>query len=73
MGYRVAKKDCEMGIAKELGAREGAWTQKLSPYVPEKDKDGAELTDYHVSKGGAREVLSRTGRGSMAVPPGHGT
>ena len=62
-----------MDIAKELGAVEAVWTQKLSLYVPDKDKDGAEIPDYERWVKAAREVLSRIGRGSMALPPGDGT
>ena len=62
-----------MDIAKELGAVEGVWTQKLSLYVPDKDKDGAEIPDHERWVKAAREVLSRIGRGSMALPPGDGT
>ena len=62
-----------MDIAKELGAKEGAWTQKLSLYVPDKDKDGTEVADNERWVKQAREVLSRIGRGCMALPPGDGT
>ena len=62
-----------MDIAKELGAEEGAWTQKLSLYMPDKDKDGAQVADYQKWVQEAREVLSWIGRGSTALPPGDGT
>lgn len=62
-----------MDIAKELGAEEGFSTQKLSLYLPNKDRDGALVPDQEQWVHESRAILSRFGGGSTALPPADGT
>jgi hypothetical protein len=62
-----------MDIAKELGADEEFSTQKLCLYIPDKDRDGAAIANHEQWVKEAREILSRIGGGSTALPPADGT
>src|SRR5947207_1798094 len=62
-----------MDLAKELGAQEGFSTQRLTLYLPNKDRDGLELPDHTGWVAQARELLSRIGGGATALPPADGT
>ena len=62
-----------MDIAKELGAEDEFSTQRLCLYIPNKDKDGGPVQDHEQWVKEAREILSRIGGGSTALPPADGT
>jgi hypothetical protein len=62
-----------MDLAKEFGAEEEFSTQKLCLYIPNKDKDGGEVPDHERWVKEAREILSRIGGGTTALPPADGT
>jgi hypothetical protein len=62
-----------MDLANEFGAEEEFSTQKLCLYIPNKDKDGGEVRDYERWVKEAREILSRIGGGTTALPPADGT
>jgi hypothetical protein len=62
-----------MDIAAELGADEGFSTQKLCLYIPDKDKEGRQVPNHEQWVKVAREILSRIGGGSTALPPADGT
>lgn len=62
-----------MDLAKELGAQEGFSTQRLSLYVPNKDRVGNEFPDYETWVAEARQILTRIGGGSTALPLADGT
>ena len=62
-----------MDLAKEFGAEEACSTQKLCLYIPNKDKDGGDVLDYERWVKEAREILSRIGGGTTALPPADGT
>lgn len=62
-----------MDLAKELGAVEEFSTQKLCLYIPDQDKDGGAVRDYERWVTEAREILSRIGGGTTALPPADGT
>src|SRR5262249_47804389 len=55
-----------------LGAEEQAATQRLTLYLPNKDKNGGALTDPARWLKEARELLSRIGGGATALPPARG-
>src|SRR6266446_4190195 len=62
----------EFDLGRELGADEGYSSQRLTLYIPNKDKTGQKVT--HVKKwiAEARELLSQIGGGSTAYPPADG-
>jgi hypothetical protein len=63
-----------MDLGKELGAEEEfTTTQRLCLYIPNKDKDGGDVPDYERWVKEAREILSRIGGGTTALPPADGT
>jgi hypothetical protein len=63
--------DIELG--KELGAVEGYSSQRLTLYIPNKDKAGKRFANFGKWVDEAREVLSQIGGGSTAYPPADGT
>src|SRR5215468_3360038 len=63
----------DLDLGKQLGAEEQAATQRLTLYLPNKDKNGGALTDPARWLKEARELLSRIGGGSTAFPPADGT
>jgi len=62
-----------MDIAEEFGADEGFSTQRLCLYIPNKDKEGRQIPVHEQWVQEAREILSRIGGGSTALPPADGT
>lgn len=62
-----------MDLAGELGAAEAFSTQRLCLYIPDKDQDGSEVHDYENWVKEAREILSRIGGGTTALPSADGT
>ena len=63
----------DIDIAKEFGAEEIIATQRLTLYLPNKDKDDNEVKNLDKWIKEARELLSRIGGGSTAYPPADGT
>jgi hypothetical protein len=63
----------ELDLGKELGADdEGYASQRLTLYIPNKDKDGRELGDVNQWTDEARQLLGQVGGGSTAYPPADG-
>lgn len=62
-----------MDLAREFGAEEEFSTQKLCLFIPDKDKEGCEIRDHERWVKEGREILSRIGRGTTALPPADGT
>ena len=60
-------------LAKELGAFEEPSGQRLTLYIPDRDRDGNAIEDIKKWNEGAREVLTKIGGGSTALPPADGT
>lgn len=60
-------------LLKELGAEEETSAQRLTVYLPNKDRDGHELSDLYRWVDQVRELLSRIGGGATAFPPADGT
>ena len=63
----------EFGLGEILGAAEEASIQQLTLYIPNKDRNGAEIEDIRTWIREARKVLTIIGRGSTAMPPADGT
>jgi len=61
-----------LDIAKELGAEKEFSTQRLTIYLPNKDRAGAELTDIEKWVKEGRELLGKIGGGATALPPADG-
>jgi hypothetical protein len=62
----------EFDLGRELGSDEGYSSQRITLYIPNKDKDGRELTNVEKWVNGARELLSQIGGGATAYPPADG-
>ncbi len=63
----------EMDLAAELGAIEESSTQRLTLYVPNKDRNGRKVKNYERWVKEARALLSLIGGGATALPPADGT
>jgi hypothetical protein len=62
----------EFDLGKELGADEGYSSQRLTLYIPNKDKSGGKITSVKKWIAEARELLSQIGGGATAYPPADG-
>ena len=62
----------ELDLGKELGAHEGYSSQRLTLYIPNKDKAGKKLAKLKKWVEEARELLSQIGGGATAFPPADG-
>jgi hypothetical protein len=62
--------DFDLGMA--LGAEEGYSSQRLTLYLPNKDRRGKKLSRLSKWTAEARELLSQIGRGSTTFPPADG-
>src|SRR5713226_7504722 len=62
----------EIDLGAELGAAEGFSTQRLTLFIPNKDKTGRKLKDQKRWVEEARELLSKIGGGATAFPPADG-
>jgi hypothetical protein len=62
----------ELDLGKELGADEGYSSQRLTLYIPNKDKSGGKITSVKKWIAEARELLSQIGGGATAYPPADG-
>jgi hypothetical protein len=63
----------DLDLGKELGAQEEYSTQRLTLYLPNKDKDGRDFASLEKWIEEARVLLSQIGRGATALPPADGT
>lgn len=62
----------EIDFGVVIGSDEGFASQRLTLYVPNKDKEGVELPDVEKWVREARDLLGQIGRGSSAYPPADG-
>ena|SRR5713226_6152811 len=62
----------EIDLGAELGAAEGFSTQRLTLFIPNKDKTGRKLKDQKRWVDEARELLSKIGGGATTFPPADG-
>lgn len=63
----------EIDLAAELGATADVSTQRLTLFIPNKDKNGRKLKDQSKWVDEARKLLSGIGGGATAFPPADGT
>jgi hypothetical protein len=63
----------ELDLGKELGATEEPAAQRLTLYVPNKDRFGGFIADHDRWTAEAQELLSAIGGGATAFPPVDGT
>lgn len=63
----------EIDLGAELGSVDESSTQRLTLYIPNKDKNGQVLKDHDRWVKEARELLSHIGGGATALPPADGT
>ena len=63
----------DLDLRKELGATEEPSAQRLTLYVPNKNRDGALVPDHEAWCTEAQELLTEIGEGATAFPPVDGT
>jgi hypothetical protein len=63
----------EIDLGAELGTTEEFSTQRLTLFIPNKDRIGCKLKSHRRWVKEARELLSNIGGGSTAFPPADGT
>ena len=62
----------DFDLGREIGAEEGFFIQRLTLYLPNKDKNGLILPNTKEWIDEARELLSQIGGGATAYPPADG-
>jgi hypothetical protein len=62
-----------LDLGKELGATEEPSSQRLTLYVPNKDRNGGLILDHEGWCKEAQELLTAIGNGATAYPPVDGT
>jgi hypothetical protein len=63
----------ELDLGKELGATQEPSAQRLTLYIPNKDRDGRPVDDHEKWTKEAQELLTEIGDGATAFPPVDGT
>jgi hypothetical protein len=63
----------EFNLGKELGATEEPSAQRLTLYIPNKDREGGLIADHAKWASEAQELLTDIGDGATAFPPVDGT
>ena len=63
----------EFNLGKELGATEEPAAQRLTLYIPNKDRDGAMIDEHEKWITEAQGLLTEIGGGATAFPPVEGT
>ena len=63
----------DIDLETELGAEEGYSAQRLTLYLPNKDKTGLDVSEHERWVQEARKIRSSIGGGSTALPPADGT
>jgi hypothetical protein len=63
----------EFNLGKELGATEEPAAQRLTLYVPNKNRDGALVDGHERWTKEAQEILTEIGNGATGFPPVDGT
>jgi hypothetical protein len=69
----MAPGDKEINLEKLLGAIEEPSFQRLTVYIPDRDKQGKEIKKLKEWLRKAREILTAIGGGATALPPADGT
>jgi hypothetical protein len=63
----------ETSLVEIVGAEEEPSIQQLTLYIPNKDKNGNEISNLHVWINEARKLLTIIGGGATALPPADGS
>ena len=63
----------EFDLGKELGAAQAPSAQRLTLYIPNKDRVGDLINDHETWTKEAQELLTEIGGGATAFPPVEGT
>src|SRR6516164_6537539 len=63
----------DLALAKELGAQGEPAAQRLTLYIPNKDRQDAVIADHDKWVKEAQELLTEIGKGATAFPPVDGT
>lgn len=63
----------DIDLGKELGAKEQPSAQRLTLYIPNKDRVGAQVEQHEQWIHEAQELLTDIGGGTTAFPPVDGT
>jgi len=63
----------EFDLGKELGATDEPSSQRLTLYIPNKDRNGQLIADHEGWCKEAQELLTAIGHGATAFPPVDGT
>ncbi len=63
----------EIDLGAELGTIEGFSTQRLTLFIPNKDRNGGKVKNHKRWVNEARGLLSKIGGGATAFPPADGT
>jgi hypothetical protein len=63
----------QLDLGKELGATEEPSAQRLTLYIPNKDRNGELIGDHDGWSREAQELLTAIGDGATAFPPVDGT
>jgi hypothetical protein len=63
----------EFDLGKELGATEEPAAQRLTLYIPNKNRAGGLIEDHEKWTAEAQELLTDIGGGATAFPPVDGT
>ncbi len=63
----------DFDLRKELGATEDPSPQRLTLYIPNKDREGVPIVDHEKWTSEAQELLTDIGGGATAFPPVDGT
>ena len=63
----------ELDLVQQLGANEEPFGQRLTLYIPNKDRNGNVLPDHEKWTKEAQELLTEIGDGATSFPPVDGT
>src|SRR5437763_196902 len=63
----------DFDLVKELGANEEPFGERLTLYIPNKDRHGELVEDHEKWTREAQELLTEMGDGATALPPVDGT
>jgi hypothetical protein len=65
--------EVEVNLGAALGAEVGTSTQRLTLYLPNKDRENREIADQAAWVNRARQLLTEINGGATALPPADGT
>jgi hypothetical protein len=69
----VSKDEIKLNLSEALGAVDAPSVQQLTIFIPNKDKNGKEVKNFHFWVKEAQKILSIIGGGATTMPPADGT